>query len=533
MNRFQLATVALVGLATGLTGCAMTPLNVAGLFANKSKEVDSKMAAGLLFESQDKDEQAQRVYETMIEKDPRIKGVRQRLGVLAAKRGDYEEAEQHFAKALEEGPASAELLNDIGYNLFLQDKVEEAEEQFRKALKKDPHYKAAHTNLGLALGQLGKMDESLTAFRKGGSEAEAQANIAYIFAQRNQLVEAQMHYSLALKADPDMRPAAEALLQLSTLENADTRLAAATAEATGEAPVARPAKKNDIARSFDRGMGLVDIVDSTRPAPQVAQLAKAARVGKPADAAASVATTTEVTKTLENAAPVTTVAAANPASLRASRHIDRTLELPEAAEVKLNSGYRPSTGEPPRAQMMQTAATETKISELPVAKPSTTKVAMPQTPKLAPPKAIEPSRSSASDLPPAPPATVAKSEIQPPDGFSVPASRMPNVLPPNVLPNTSQAPTSAVASQVQQASYNQSAASKTAPPKSPPQQPTPEALPARPGQVTVADPIQMPKIVVPDSQQPVTPGVVTSHQTTSPQTAKPAVRRRPTTISAN
>ncbi len=55
-------------------------------------------------------------------------------------------------------------------------------------------------------------------FRRTGTEAEAYANMAFVYAQRGDLEKAKASYSRALDLDQKMKPAAEALVQIAQYE---------------------------------------------------------------------------------------------------------------------------------------------------------------------------------------------------------------------------------------------------------------------------------------------------------------------------
>ena len=94
--------------------------------------------------------------------------------------------------------------------------MQEAEAVFRQAIAADPQNRSARNNLGLVLGETRRYDESLAEFRRGGKgEAEAQANLAYAQTQAGDVAGAKSSYHRALTLDNELKPAAEALVQLA------------------------------------------------------------------------------------------------------------------------------------------------------------------------------------------------------------------------------------------------------------------------------------------------------------------------------
>jgi Tfp pilus assembly protein PilF len=87
----------------------------------------SKLALAQLAERRGSGEEAEKLFRSVLEKNPRQPLAHHRLGVLSAKRGDYAAADKHFEAALAQSPANVDLLNDWGYCLFLQHRLDEAE----------------------------------------------------------------------------------------------------------------------------------------------------------------------------------------------------------------------------------------------------------------------------------------------------------------------------------------------------------------------------------------------------------------------
>lgn len=197
-------------------GCSSLDLTNSGTSSFDSKPVDNRLAMGRLCESQNEGDQARKAYESVLRTEPKNATALHRLAVMASKSGQYSQAQEFFDRALAIEPNSAELANDMGYNYFLQDRLPEAEQQLRRAVELKPDYKAAWTNLGMTLGQQQKLDESRAAFQKGAkTPAEVHCNMAYVFTQLYRFDDAQAAYRAALNQDPNLRAAAEGLLQVS------------------------------------------------------------------------------------------------------------------------------------------------------------------------------------------------------------------------------------------------------------------------------------------------------------------------------
>ncbi|MCU0979832.1 MAG: tetratricopeptide repeat protein [Pirellulaceae bacterium] len=213
------ALLCLMLSAAATAGCASLPgltRLMPGGTAKSNQTLDAQLSMARLSERHGDAHTAERIYQAVLTKQPQNQLALHRLGVLAAKTGENEQAAKHFDAAAQLGPPSAELLNDIGFNLFVMGRLQEAEAAFRQAIAADPQNRSARNNLGLVLGETRRYDESLAEFRRGGKgEAEAQANLAYAQTQAGDVTGAQSSYHRALTLDKELKPAAEALVQLA------------------------------------------------------------------------------------------------------------------------------------------------------------------------------------------------------------------------------------------------------------------------------------------------------------------------------
>jgi tetratricopeptide (TPR) repeat protein len=92
--------------------------------------------------------------------------VRNKLAIVALRRGDRELAVATLIEALEADPRSPAAITTIG-NLLLEDgDAEEAVAHYEAALRIDEHYGPAHHNLGVALHRAGKRGAAVRHLRK-------------------------------------------------------------------------------------------------------------------------------------------------------------------------------------------------------------------------------------------------------------------------------------------------------------------------------------------------------------------------------
>lgn len=158
---------------------------------------------------------AAKLYREVLAEEPRSRDCHHRLGVMSAVQGKFDEAHALYRTALECGDPTADLWSDIGYCHYMQHQMPEAEGALRQALALQPQHRTALNNLAMVVGEQGNLEEAYRLFRQGNSEAEAECNFAYLCAECGDLPQAQQHFSRALSLDPTIKPAAEALLQVT------------------------------------------------------------------------------------------------------------------------------------------------------------------------------------------------------------------------------------------------------------------------------------------------------------------------------
>lgn len=210
--RLAAAGLFLASLA-GLSGCSsLTPAKIP--FITTNSEIDAQIAMARIAEQSNDYSRSKEIYEDVLKKRPKNASAYHRLGVIAAREERPEKADEYFAKAREYAPHDPEVLADIGYQHYLQRRLPEAEEVLRAAVEADPKHQRSLNNLGLVLGHQGRFEEALAQFRSGGTEAEAYANLAFVLAYHGRFEEAKRNYAIALTKNPELKVAAEALVEL-------------------------------------------------------------------------------------------------------------------------------------------------------------------------------------------------------------------------------------------------------------------------------------------------------------------------------
>ncbi len=193
--------------------------------SEKGSSLKSLLAVGRLNERRGQTAQAERIYDVVIAREPQNPIPYHRLGVMCAKEGRFSDADRHFARAHQLAPSNPDLLSDMGYSHYLQHRLPEAEEILRRALEMKPNDPAICNNLGLVVAEQGRDKECMALFRQTNTDAQACANLAFVYTQRGELEKAKANYSRALTLNQELRPAAEAMIQLAQHEQLHRRAA--------------------------------------------------------------------------------------------------------------------------------------------------------------------------------------------------------------------------------------------------------------------------------------------------------------------
>ena len=85
---------------------------------------------------------------------------------LALNESKLEEAEFLFQNILQAQPTHYKAHNNLGAILLKLGRLDEAEVSFKKAIEYKPEFEVAYYNLGIALEKLGRYDESETSYKK-------------------------------------------------------------------------------------------------------------------------------------------------------------------------------------------------------------------------------------------------------------------------------------------------------------------------------------------------------------------------------
>lgn len=213
-TRIMTGVVLLLGAASG---CASVKSLAWNPFTDRIKDRENRYNFAQVTERGGDNQRAERNYRTLCEEAPKDARYWQRLGVVLVHDGKVKDGIAMLEKARDLDEDNVAILNDLGYAYTVDGEFFEAEATLRQAMKVDSRDVRTQNNLAMVLGYMGKTDEAYELFRRNADEGTARNNIAYIHAQAGNMNLAVKEYSKSLSHSPGNKPAAEALVQLNTL----------------------------------------------------------------------------------------------------------------------------------------------------------------------------------------------------------------------------------------------------------------------------------------------------------------------------
>lgn len=176
------------------------------------------MGEALKAEDAGKAIEAKTIYERLIRDFPKRYEPHHRLAKVLDRQKRHREAQMHYAEAQRLAPDKHEIFNDLGYSFYLQGQLNKAESALAKAVQAEPNNARYRNNLGLVLGHQNRLPEALEQFRQAGSEADAQFNLAFVHASKNDMDGAKKCFRTALLVDPTYEKARKALENFERFE---------------------------------------------------------------------------------------------------------------------------------------------------------------------------------------------------------------------------------------------------------------------------------------------------------------------------
>jgi predicted O-linked N-acetylglucosamine transferase (SPINDLY family) len=168
---------------------------------------DEALATALWHHRAGRLQEAEPIYQQILEAEPNHVDALNLLGVLALQRGDTGRAVESITRAIRLDGSQPSFHNNLGNALRSQGALAEAIASYQRALQLRPDYAEAHNNLGIALGEQGQLAEAIASYQRAvqlrPNNPEAYNNLGAALRSLGQLAEAINAYRCALQLRPN------------------------------------------------------------------------------------------------------------------------------------------------------------------------------------------------------------------------------------------------------------------------------------------------------------------------------------------
>lgn len=148
-------------------------------------------------------EDAKKIYENLLIKDPNNFEITNLLGVIFLQLKKYDEAIALIKKAININPNHHALYNNLGVSYKELEKYSEAIYNFKKAININPNYAEAYNNLGIVLKKIHQYEEAhnnyCESIRLNPAYAEAYNNLGLLYAEIKDLKNAIINFNKAIQ----------------------------------------------------------------------------------------------------------------------------------------------------------------------------------------------------------------------------------------------------------------------------------------------------------------------------------------------
>lgn len=111
-------------------------------------------------------QEARKIYNNILSRDPNNAKAYNKLGVILAREGNAEEAKTHFIKALKLNPRMSSAASNLGNVYFEAQDLEKAKEYYEKAIALDPENPIPYNNLAVIYKRSKDIDKYVKFYKK-------------------------------------------------------------------------------------------------------------------------------------------------------------------------------------------------------------------------------------------------------------------------------------------------------------------------------------------------------------------------------
>lgn len=177
------------------------------ILQRRPRNADAYYGLGNIMQDKGKLDHAITSYQKVIKFKPNFAGAYYNLGSIFKEKGKFDDAIQYYQRALQLNPHYAGTYNTLGAVLLSKKSFDEAIQYFRMSLRLDPDFDQPYNNLGLVFQEKGQLDDAIQYYRKAlqlnPKYAKAHYNLGNVFREKGQLDQAIECYQKACELTPD------------------------------------------------------------------------------------------------------------------------------------------------------------------------------------------------------------------------------------------------------------------------------------------------------------------------------------------
>ena len=168
---------------------------------------ESRLQEGISLHQEGKLDQAELIYQQILQVNPENDEVLNLLGLIAYQVGKYQIATELINQAIDMDSSQSSFFNNLGLVLQKQDRLGEAIQAYRQSLELNPNDADIYSNFGTALKEQGQLEEAIdsynTAIEIQSDHKEVYYNLGIALKEQGQLEEAIQVYYKAIDITPN------------------------------------------------------------------------------------------------------------------------------------------------------------------------------------------------------------------------------------------------------------------------------------------------------------------------------------------
>jgi predicted O-linked N-acetylglucosamine transferase (SPINDLY family) len=173
----------------------------------RPRNADAYYGLGNIMQDRGKLDEAITSYKKTIQLKPNFVGAYYNLGSIFKEKGQFDEAIQCYQKCMRLDPTYAGTYNTLGAIFQNKKNFDEAIQYFQRALLLDPNFDQPYNNLGLVFQEKGQLDDAIEYYQKAlqlnPNYAKAHYNLGNALQEKGQLDEAIACYQKVSELTPD------------------------------------------------------------------------------------------------------------------------------------------------------------------------------------------------------------------------------------------------------------------------------------------------------------------------------------------